>query len=345
MSVKEIEHIRDLLTTSRSKAVSSGDYISAISEHEMSIQLINRCMKSCPITYQQTLEALRMKVQRELKILNEISRELITFPSFGSSSVRESTQKDDNNLVFRQSNEADIPRMFSPPVYSGINRRQSVTPSSGAPSSGASNPGNNLSPARKAPVPQAAIKRAPIPTPVALIEDPARIEKMRRDRDNAQVKQLQSQQQHQQHQQHPLPSNRKALPPPAVAGKAGNPIPLKPPLPVRNTNVAAAAGRQKKNVGSSEEKLKLSEVAQQEGRADVKLIESIERDIIESKVNVSWDAIAGLSEAKHLLQEAVVLPLWMPDYFKGIRRPWKGVYFILLLSYSLLFVIQPPTPY
>jgi katanin p60 ATPase-containing subunit A1 len=20
-----------------------------------------------------------------------------------------------------------------------------------------------------------------------------------------------------------------------------------------------------------------------------------------------------------------VLPLWMPDYFKGIRRPWKGV--------------------
>merc|ERR1711968_287172 len=46
---------------------------------------------------------------------------------------------------------------------------------------------------------------------------------------------------------------------------------------------------------------------------------------IEAKVNVSWDAIAGLIEAKHLLQEAVVLPLWMPDYFKGIRRPWKGV--------------------
>lgn len=36
-------------------------------------------------------------------------------------------------------------------------------------------------------------------------------------------------------------------------------------------------------------------------------------------------SIAGLHEAKHLLQEAVVLPLWMPDYFKGIRRPWKGV--------------------
>ena len=30
-------------------------------------------------------------------------------------------------------------------------------------------------------------------------------------------------------------------------------------------------------------------------------------------------------EAKRLLKEAVVLPLYMPDYFQGIRRPWKGV--------------------
>jgi katanin p60 ATPase-containing subunit A1 len=59
--------------------------------------------------------------------------------------------------------------------------------------------------------------------------------------------------------------------------------------------------------------------------ADVELIEAIERDIVEGKVSVSWDTIAGLNEAKHLLQEAVVLPLWMPEYFKGIRRPWKGV--------------------
>ncbi|KAJ1426229.1 P-loop containing nucleoside triphosphate hydrolase protein, partial [Ochromonadaceae sp. CCMP2298] len=58
---------------------------------------------------------------------------------------------------------------------------------------------------------------------------------------------------------------------------------------------------------------------------DLELIEGVERDIVEGKVNVSWESIAGLNEAKHLLQEAVVLPLWMPDYFKGIRRPWKGV--------------------
>lgn len=39
---------------------------------------------------------------------------------------------------------------------------------------------------------------------------------------------------------------------------------------------------------------------------------------------MSWDQIADLKDAKQLLQEAVVLPLWMPDYFRGIRRPWKG---------------------
>jgi hypothetical protein len=40
---------------------------------------------------------------------------------------------------------------------------------------------------------------------------------------------------------------------------------------------------------------------------------------------VHWDDIAGLEEAKRVLEEAVVLPLLMPDYFQGIRRPWKGV--------------------
>lgn len=38
--------------------------------------------------------------------------------------------------------------------------------------------------------------------------------------------------------------------------------------------------------------------------------------------------IAGLGEAKKLLEEAVVLPLLMPDYFTGIRRPWKVHYFV-----------------
>ena len=61
------------------------------------------------------------------------------------------------------------------------------------------------------------------------------------------------------------------------------------------------------------------------GGYDKDLVEALERDILQTYPNVKWDDIAGLTEAKKLLEEAVVLPLWMPDYFKGIRRPWKGV--------------------
>jgi len=72
-------------------------------------------------------------------------------------------------------------------------------------------------------------------------------------------------------------------------------------------------------------KQKYSELAKDQGWADQELIETIERDIVDHGVSITWETIAGLKEAKQLLQEAVVLPLWMPDYFKGIRRPWKGV--------------------
>ncbi|KAJ7525965.1 hypothetical protein O6H91_17G076300 [Diphasiastrum complanatum] len=58
---------------------------------------------------------------------------------------------------------------------------------------------------------------------------------------------------------------------------------------------------------------------------DQELAAMLERDVLENTPGVRWDDIAGLSEAKRLLEEAVVLPLWMPDYFQGIRRPWKGV--------------------
>ncbi|XP_059641631.1 katanin p60 ATPase-containing subunit A1-like [Cornus florida] len=58
---------------------------------------------------------------------------------------------------------------------------------------------------------------------------------------------------------------------------------------------------------------------------DTDLAAMLERDVLESSPGVRWDDVAGLSEAKRLLEEAVVLPLWMPEYFQGIRRPWKGV--------------------
>uniref|UniRef100_A0AAR2IZ24 Katanin p60 ATPase-containing subunit A1 n=1 Tax=Pygocentrus nattereri TaxID=42514 RepID=A0AAR2IZ24_PYGNA len=58
---------------------------------------------------------------------------------------------------------------------------------------------------------------------------------------------------------------------------------------------------------------------------DSDLVEALERDIVSRNPNIHWDDIADLEDAKKLLREAVVLPMWMPDFFKGIRRPWKGV--------------------
>lgn len=53
------------------------------------------------------------------------------------------------------------------------------------------------------------------------------------------------------------------------------------------------------------------------------LIEMLERDIVQKNPNIHWDDIADLQDAKKLLEEAVVLPLLLPEFFTGIRRPWK----------------------
>lgn len=55
------------------------------------------------------------------------------------------------------------------------------------------------------------------------------------------------------------------------------------------------------------------------------LIEALERDIVQRNPNVKWDDIAGCADAKKLLKEAVVLPMIMPEFFRGIRRPYRGV--------------------
>jgi len=81
--------------------------------------------------------------------------------------------------------------------------------------------------------------------------------------------------------------------------------------------------KKKKSKKTGKDRKKYSELP--ENAADKELAALIEREIVSHEANVHWDDIAELDDAKRLLEEAVVLPLWMPDYFQGIRRPWKGV--------------------
>ena len=53
---------------------------------------------------------------------------------------------------------------------------------------------------------------------------------------------------------------------------------------------------------------------------DTELAEIIERDVLNRDPGVRFCDIADLAEAKKLLEEAVVLPLLLPGYFKGIRE-------------------------
>ncbi|XP_065559270.1 katanin p60 ATPase-containing subunit A1-like isoform X3 [Artemia franciscana] len=58
---------------------------------------------------------------------------------------------------------------------------------------------------------------------------------------------------------------------------------------------------------------------------DSTLVSALENEVISPCPDVKWGSVAGLEEAKRLLQEALILPLLVPDFFTGIRRPWRGV--------------------
>ena len=58
---------------------------------------------------------------------------------------------------------------------------------------------------------------------------------------------------------------------------------------------------------------------------DSELIEMLEREVVDSNPHVQFNDIAELKNAKGALMEAAILPLMKPEFFKGIRRPWKGI--------------------
>eukprot|EP00854_Cymbomonas_tetramitiformis_P021348 gene21348-25654_t len=58
---------------------------------------------------------------------------------------------------------------------------------------------------------------------------------------------------------------------------------------------------------------------------DRHLVQTIEQDVLDRDMGITFEDIASLDEAKALLNEAVTLPLIIPEFFTGIREPWKGV--------------------
>ncbi len=50
------------------------------------------------------------------------------------------------------------------------------------------------------------------------------------------------------------------------------------------------------------------------------------------KPNIKWDDVAGLEQAKKVIQEAVILPMKFPEVFVGERKPWRGI-----LLYGVIF--------
>lgn len=100
-----------------------------------------------------------------------------------------------------------------------------------------------------------------------------------------------------------------------------------------NSGVRASATGKKGSVSGKSSKSDPANGDAEDGKSkkreyegpDPDLAAMLERDVLETSPGVRWDDVAGLTEAKRLLEEAVVLPLWMPEYFQGIRRPWKGV--------------------
>ncbi|XP_044569954.1 katanin p60 ATPase-containing subunit A-like 1 isoform X1 [Drosophila ananassae] len=88
-----------------------------------------------------------------------------------------------------------------------------------------------------------------------------------------------------------------------------------------SSNGAGGGGEGEDQQASQEEEKKF----QPNNHIEAELVDILERDILQKDPKVRWSDIADLHDAKRLLEEAVVLPMLMPDYFKGIRRPWKGV--------------------
>ncbi len=325
--MRDIASIIQFVEASRLKARFEGDYTSAIKDHEQSLLDLDQLVPSVDILAREKLEDLRMRLENEIQALKDYARELRAVedcqPCRRNDTVDKERYRGNEYFAGDEVNDGlyEDPDVWKPPTGDA----RGVQLPRQSPDRGALHDNRNVlargraagqgvvAPVRKAlptPAPNAGKLNS---APSAAAAPAARLERLRQERD-------------------------------AASGAAGNArnirVAQKPALPTRAAprvaqapaggpaqppRSAAARPATDAKPGLQPGEKKYSDMAKEQGLVDQDLIDTIENDIVEGKINVSWESIAGLNEAKHLLQEAVVLPLWMPDYFTGIRRPWKGI--------------------
>lgn len=337
-SVSDLLRILKLIETSREKLKYEGNYLVVIKEYEHILKFSLRLNSN--ITEEKLLKRfteLRVKLQAELKILYDIQKELQTLSASTPNSHN-------NNLSGNDINDykyAD-PDVWPPPTPDPNNNKNLNVISNNKRTD--SNNQNMPSWARikENEKQNQLISRQ---NQINRFNNKPQLPSSNRDDSSsaAKVERLRKERAERTPIDNGIPANRQR-----ITSSASSAVAQQPP---KRVSLGGASGGNNNNIGrvgvnapktssgassnnnnkqpqkkkENGERLKFSELAKEEGWADLDLIEGIERDIVEAKINVSWESIAGLNEAKHLLQEAVVLPLWMPEYFKGIRRPWKGV--------------------
>lgn len=326
----ELMRVLQSIETVREKAKSNGKYAESIKDYEQILKFSQRLSSGLEEKMARKFADLRSKLQIELKILYDLQKEVSNLSSVGSIEPINSYSErgvggdpdvwpppsappggraanfggDDN---YHSSNSHDYqPRH---------NRNEHNNLPIWARGKSGGGGGNQLAPARRVGSNNRPPSTAAAPKSQFMSDDSnaAKVDRLRRERDENAAKGIDNS----------VPVNRRRTTTSSDSGAAVR----KPGVPSRVVAKKPERPAPKKNSAPLKEgeRQKFSEMAKEKGWADTELIEGIERDIVEGKTNVKWESIAGLNEAKHLLQEAVVLPLWMPDYFKGIRRPWKGV--------------------
>jgi katanin p60 ATPase-containing subunit A1 len=115
------------------------------------------------------------------------------------------------------------------------------------------------------------------------------------------------------------------------AGRDWNDTPLPPPAASSafSSNNHSNGNTDESNVDNNDNNNNRDEVAlcaqQLLQHHEKGVVETVLRDVVQHDLGIEFADIAALDVAKRLLSEAVILPLMVPEFFTGIREPWKGV--------------------